>query len=118
MQTRKLWVWTSFKLSKCSGYSSSKVIITRPLLNYPKLEDIFEDLNITTLFQGVNQNLKLIKEGVLNLITGKILSPAQRNFISLDGKTQFKKIKELNSFLLFCEEEHLSSTAGKSINWN
>ena len=112
MQNGNLRIRTPFRFPTCAGYFPSQVTFTRPLLDYPKLEDIFEELDITALFQGVNQNLKLIKEGVLNIITGNTLSPAQKDCIFLEGKTRPDKVKELNSFLLFQEEEDLSSTAG------
>ena len=68
------------------------------------------------MFQTLNQNLKEIKEGILNVITGRELSTTQKMFISLEKdikKEVNKDFKELNTFILYEESEELSTTARK-----
>jgi hypothetical protein len=58
--------------------------------------------------------LREIKDGILNLITGKDLAPEQMDFFSFEKEElSFKdsKLKELNNFVLFEELDSLSSTA-------
>jgi hypothetical protein len=86
-------------------------------LDYPKLEKIFDELDFSKMFNVLNLNLKEIKEGILNLITGNDLSQSQKSFINIEEKSIFQmdeKFKKLNTFILFEDYENLSSTARNS----
>ena len=88
------------------------------MLDYPKLEDIFEELNITSLFDSLNQNLREIKDGILNLITGNGLSEEQSKFICHEKReidNEALKLQEVNNFILFKDFGCVSSTARKSL---
>jgi len=68
------------------------------------------------MFNVLNLNLREIKEGILNLITGNQLTQSQKSFINLEGKVNYElneKFKNLNTFILYEEIDCLSSTARK-----
>lgn len=70
------------------------------------------------MFKILNQNLREIKDGIVNLITGGELSSSQKSFIN-SAKNQTQKpddrFKTLNTFILYQDVDMLSSTAGGAL---
>lgn len=75
----------------------------RPIIDYGLFENFFRTYNFAQMFSEINGELKVINDGILNLIGQKDLGKNHLKLISLEGKPEsvFSSFRDENMFCLY-----------------